>query len=99
MNGQQPQQRQINIKIEDAILKGAYANAMAVSHSKEEFVLDFMDIYPWQKAGIVTARVITSPGHAKRILTALQENVKKYEEKFGKIEVAKEPEGIGFKTA
>lgn len=99
MNGQQPQQQQINIKIEDAILKGAYANAMAVSHSKEEFVLDFLNIYPWQKAGIVTARVITSPGHAKRILSALQENIKKYEEKFGKIEIAKEPEGIGFKTA
>lgn len=97
MNGQ-PQQQQINIKIEDAVLKGAYANAMAVSHSKEEFVLDFMNIFPWQRAGIVTARVITSPGHMKRICKALEENLKKYEEKFGKIEVAKEPEGVGFKT-
>ena len=98
MNGQPPNQ-QINIKIEDAVLKGAYTNAMAVSHSKEEFVLDFMNIYPWQKAGIVTARVITSPGHMKRIYKALEENIKKYEQKFGKIEEAKEPEGIGFKTA
>ena len=100
MNGQQPQQQQqINIKIEDAVLKGAYANAMAVSHSKEEFVLDFLNIYPWQKAGIVSARVITSPGHMKRIVKALTENLKKYEDKFGKIEEAKAPEGIGFKTA
>lgn len=98
MNGQQ-QGQQINIKIDDQILKGAYTNAMAVSHSKEEFVLDFMNIYPWQKAGIVTARVITSPGHMKRIYKALEENIKKYEQKFGKIEEAKEPEGIGFKTA
>ena len=99
MNGQPPPQQQINIKIEDAVMKGAYANAMAVSHSKEEFVLDFLNIYPWQRAGIVTSRVITSPGHMKRIVNALTENLKKYEEKFGKIEVAKEPEGIGFKTA
>jgi len=97
MNNQQ-QGQQINIKIEDSILKGAYANAMAVSHSKEEFVLDFMNIYPWQRAGIVTARVITSPGHMKRIYKALEENIKKYEQKFGKIEEAKEPEGVGFKT-
>jgi len=98
MNGQQPQQQKINIKIDDSVMKGSYANAMGISHSKEEFVLDFMNIYPWQRAGIVTSRVITSPGHMKRIFKALEENIKKYEQKFGKIEEAKGPEGIGFKT-
>ncbi len=103
MNGQQPQQpgqpgQQINIKIDDAILKGAYANAMGVSHAKEEFVLDFMNIYPWQKTGVVSARVITSPGHVKRIYKALDENIKKYEKQFGKIEEAQAPSAgeIGF---
>ncbi|MFA5135186.1 MAG: DUF3467 domain-containing protein [Patescibacteria group bacterium] len=103
MNGQQPPQgqQQLNIKIDDATLKGVYTNAMGVSHSKEEFVLDFMNLYPWQRAGVVSARVITSPGHVKRIFKALEENIKKYEGKFGKIEVAKAPsaEDIGFKTA
>ena len=98
MNGQPPNQ-QINIKIEDAVMKGVYANAMGVAHTKEEFVIDFMNIYPYQRAGMVTARVITSPGHMKRIYKALEENIKKYEQQFGKIEVAKGPEGIGFKTA
>jgi hypothetical protein len=91
--------QQINIKIEDPIMKGVYANAMGVSHSKEEFVVDFMNIFPYQHAGIVTARVITSPGHMKRIYKALEENLKKYEQQFGNIEEAKEPSGIGFKTA
>ena len=102
MNGQQPQSnQQVNIKIDDSTLKGAYTNAMGVSHSKEEFVLDFMNIYPWQRTGVVNARVITSPGHVKRIYRALEENIKKYEDKFGKIEEAKSPaaEGIGFKTS
>lgn len=99
MDNQQPPGQQINIKIEDAIMKGVYANAMGVSHTKEEFVVDFMNIYPYQRAGIVTARVITSPGHIKRIYKALEENIKKYEQNFGKIEEAKEPSGIGFKTA
>ncbi len=101
MNGQQPQGQQINIKIDDTTMKGVHANAMGVSHAKEEFVLDFMNIYPWQRTGVVTARVITSPGHIKRIYKALEENIKKYEDKFGKIEEAKAPssEGMGFKTA
>ncbi len=102
MNGQNPQpnQQQINIKMDDKVLKGVYANAMGISHSKEEFVLDFLNIYPWQRTGVVTSRVITSPGHIKRIFKALEENIKKYEKKFGKIEEAKAPaaEEIGFKA-
>ena len=99
MNGQPSQPQQINIIIEDAVLKGAYANAMGVSHSKEEFTIDFMNIYPAQRAGIVTARVITSPGHGKRIMKALEENIKKYEQRFGKIEEASAPsEDFGFKA-
>jgi hypothetical protein len=34
------------------------------------------------------SRVITSPEHAKRILRALQENLRRYEESFGTIEEA-----------
>lgn len=80
-------------------MKGVYTNNMLVSHSKEEFVLDFMNVYPLQNAGIVSARVITSPGHAKRILGALKENIEKYEKSFGTIEVAKAPaqNEIGFR--
>jgi hypothetical protein len=38
-----------------------------------------------------------SPGHVKRVISALQENMKRYEEKFGKIKEAETPEGnIGF---
>lgn len=103
MNGQpqtQPNQQQINIKIDDVTMKGAYSNAMGVSHSKEEFVLDFMNIYAHQRSGIVSARVITSPGHMKRIYKALEENIKKYEDRFGKIEEAAAPGAgdIGFRT-
>ncbi|MFA6098716.1 MAG: DUF3467 domain-containing protein [Patescibacteria group bacterium] len=99
MNGQDQSQK-INIKIDDDTLKGVYANAMGISHSKEEFVLDFMNIYPWQRAGVVTSRVITSPGHMKRIYKALEDNLKKYEQKFGKIAEADSPSAdVGFKTA
>ncbi len=79
----------IKIKITDEILKGVYANNMMVAHTREEFVLDFINIFP--PGGIVNARVIISPGHTKRIIAALQDNLKKYEDKFGEIKKAPEP--------
>jgi hypothetical protein len=64
---------------------------MVVTHTKEEFILDFLMVVP--PAGTVTARVIVSPGHMKRILVALQENISKYENAFGTIQIAEEPKG------
>ncbi|MFZ3099685.1 MAG: DUF3467 domain-containing protein [Minisyncoccales bacterium] len=92
---QQPNQPQLQIKVRDEELKGAYSNLMQILHTKEEFVLDFFLNAPPQ--GILASRMIVSPGHAKRIAAALAENIKKYEEKFGKIEGSEAPEGkIGF---
>ena len=104
MNNQQPQAgqgqpKQMQIKISDEVLKGSYANAMQIMHSKEEFVLDFLNLSPHMGAGVVTARVIMSPGHLKRVIAALADNLKKYEDQFGKIEQAKDLSSeIGFKA-
>ena len=92
---QQPQQIQIKAKEDD--LKGVYSNAMQVSHSREEFVLDFLNLVASQ--GTLNARIITSPGHLKRIAKALQENIQKYENAFGKIKEAAAPQNeVGFKA-
>lgn len=89
------EQKQIKIKVKDEDLKGNYSNSMMVFHTKEEFFLDFFNIFPPQ--GILAARVIMSPSHFKRMLKALEENMGKYEDKFGKVEEAKEPDAfIGF---
>lgn len=75
---------------------GVYANAMAVTHAKEEFLMDFIMMAP--QGSTVTSRVIISPGHLKRIIAALQENMEKYEKSYGKITVTKEPNNsIEFK--
>jgi len=92
MESNQPQQ--INIKITDEILEGRYANMMQVMHTKEEFILDFANVVPPQ--GIMTARVITSPGHMKRIIKALQENLERYEKSFGPVNEAEAPKGMPF---
>ncbi len=76
---------------------GVYANNMVVAHSKEEFILDFMLVAP--PSGVVNARVIMSPGHVKRVIAALAQNLQHYEEKFGGIEEAVEPKNpFGFQA-
>lgn len=79
----------IEVRYPEAIQAGTYANSMMVSHTKEEFIIDFMVIA--QPASSVTARVIVSPGHMKRMISALQENLANYEKTFGSIEKAEEP--------
>ncbi|GMR03227.1 MAG: DUF3467 domain-containing protein [Thermodesulfovibrionia bacterium] len=87
--------REIKVNFPANLQAGVYANSMLVAHTREEFAMDFSFITP--PAGTVVSRIITSPGHIKRIISALQDNVKKYEIKFGTIMHAEEPKGnIGF---
>ena len=79
----------MRVKITDEILRGVYANQMVVTHTREEFLLDFVNAFPPE--GIVNARIIISPGHLKRVIRALAENVRKYEEHHGEIREAAEP--------
>jgi len=83
----------IKIKATDDVLKGTYANNVLISHTGGEFLLDFMMLFPPQ--GILGARVIVSPGHAKRMVKALQENIARYEQKFGTILEAEIPKADG----
>jgi hypothetical protein len=84
---------QINIKIGDEEQKGRYSNLLRIAHSREEFILDFINLVPPQ--GVVTARVVTSPGHLKRIVRALQENLERYEAAYGTIQEATDPAPAG----
>jgi len=96
MANQEGRPREIQIKAADEDLKGRYCNTMFVAHTKEEFIMDFLLIS--QPQGELVSRVITSPGHMKRIYKALEENIRLYEEKFGSIEESEGPnQNIGFK--
>ena len=44
--GQQGQNNQIQIKASDEKMKGEYSNVLQILHTKEEFVLDFLNIFP-----------------------------------------------------
>ena len=89
---QNPQQPvQVQIEIDDATAQGTYANLALLSHTETEFILDFIFIQPQAPKAKVRARVLSSPAHTKRLLAALQENIQRYEEKFGPIKTAGDP--------
>lgn len=91
------QSTQIQIKATDEKLRGEYSNMMQILHTKEEFVLDFLNIFP--PTGTLNARIILSPGHLKRMQKAIEENLQKYETQFGKIEASAAPKSsIGFQA-
>ncbi len=81
----------VEIKISDDELKGRYSNLLRITHTREEFILDFINLVPPQ--GMVVARIATSPGHLKRIIAALQQNLVRYETAFGTVAEAPEPMG------
>jgi len=84
------------IKIADNIPGAEYANAMQVNHNKDEFQMMFLNILGI--SGRVTGKMITSPGHFKRMIAAMSENLKKYEERYGEVEKSADLEKeIGFK--
>ena len=92
-------QRQVPIKISDDVMKGFYTNNMFTSFTSEEFVMDFVSMLAAPNQGVVGAKIITSPGHMKRIVNALQTTVKKYEDQYGEIKAADAPQtntGLGF---
>lgn len=93
----QSKHKEISIKATDEKMKGEYANVMQVLHTKEEFVLDFLNVFP--PTGTLNARIIVSPGHFKRMLTAMTENLAKYETKFGSVAPSEAPSNkIGFEA-
>lgn len=89
----------INLDFEKADTK--YVNLAILSHSQAEFIIDFARILPGMVKPEVQERIIMTPIHAKLLLNALSENVKKYEEKFGNISIptgVEERMGMGFKS-
>lgn len=91
-------ENKIQIKVDNEIAKGRYANSLEVKSNKEEFCLDFFNVFP--PVGAMTARIMMSPGHMKRVVNLLQRTMEDYEKKHGKIEEAqgKSKADFGFKV-
>lgn len=95
--GQGP--RQINVEIPPD-LEAVYSNFVLLTHSPSEVVLDFARLLPRTPKAKVHARIIMTPMNAKLLHQALEENLTKFEERFGEIKLTEpsfdEPRPMGF---
>jgi hypothetical protein len=82
---------QLQIEIDQATANGTFINMAMVNHTDTEFTLDLIYLQPQAPKAVVRARAITTPKHMKRLLHALQENIAKYEARFGVIDLGDAP--------
>jgi hypothetical protein len=78
----------LQIEIDENVARGTYTNLALITHSETELLIDFLFLQPQTPKTKVLTRIITSPVHAKRFLAALQDNIAKYESRFGPIHAA-----------
>ncbi|MDR1762686.1 MAG: DUF3467 domain-containing protein [Dysgonamonadaceae bacterium] len=85
-------QNNLEIELPDEVAQGTYSNLAIIAHSSSEFVVDFVRMMPGIPKAKVKSRIILTPEHAKRLMMALIDNIKKYESQNGEIKL----QGIGF---
>lgn len=81
---------ELKISLDENTAQGIYSNLAVISHSPSEFVIDFVRIVPGIKNAKVHSRIIMTPEHAKRLMRALEDNIRKYESQNGEINLPEE---------
>lgn len=101
MENQETNDGQLKIELTPEVAEGTYSNLAIITHSSAEVVLDFIRVLPGVAKANVKSRIVLAPEHAKRLLFALQDNIMKYEQNFGKINLPGSPEQMpeGGRTA
>ena len=89
----QKNNNQLQIELKDDVAQGTYANLAIITHSSSEFIVDFVRVMPGLPKAGVQSRIVLTPEHAKRLMYALQENVRKFEHQFGPIRMPEEMNG------
>lgn len=84
---EQKKVNQLRIEIPEDKSEGNYSNFTVISHSGAEFVIDFARVMPGAPKAKVQSRIIMTPIHAKTLFYTLQDNIKKFESKFGEIKL------------
>jgi hypothetical protein len=83
-------QRQIRLEM-PANLVAQYANAVVVTHTQNEVVLDFVQVMPNDPRAKIQSRVVMTPTNAKLFLKALGDNLQRFEANHGEIKVPPRP--------
>jgi len=83
--------RSLNIELKPEQAEGIYANFVLIGHTPSEFILDFARILHGQPKAKIMSRILMAPENAVRLKKTLEENIKKFEERYGKIELKEKP--------
>ena len=84
-NPNKPKEVKLDIELSEDIAEGIYSNLAIINHSASEFVIDYIALMPGRPKAKVKSRIILTPQHAKRLLKALADNIKKFEKAHGEI--------------
>ena len=86
-----PNQRNLKIELPDNENIINYSNFVIISHSQEEFIIDFARIMPGKEEAKVVSRIIMTPKNAKNFLVAMNNNISGFEKQFGEIILPQNP--------
>lgn len=85
---------QLNIELSEEVAEGIYSNLAIITHSNQEFVVDFIKMMPGIPKAKVKARIVLTPQHMKRFMRAVIDNVKRFEQSHGEIDEGEPIQGI-----
>lgn len=83
----------LSIELTEEMAEGIYSNLAIITHSNSEFVIDFVKVMPGVPKAKVKSRIVLTPQHAKRLLSAIADNIQKFEAVHGTI---KQTEGMSI---
>lgn len=81
----------LNIELPEDIAEGQYSNLAIIAHNQSEFIVDFVRMVPNVPKAKVKSRIILTPQHAKRLMRALADNLKRFEKQYGPISEPETP--------
>ena len=85
MANQPENKNQLQIQLRPEIADGKYSNLAMIGHTPNDFLIDFIFAAPGMPQAPVVSRIIMTPENAKKLMLALNDNIKKYENQFGEI--------------
>ncbi|GJQ30364.1 MAG: hypothetical protein HBSAPP03_22480 [Phycisphaerae bacterium] len=98
----QPQQQQVQLRIDESKMGTTYANTIRTSTTNDEVVLDFGMNLPMPGQNneptllfSVGSRVVMNWAGAKRLAISLGQVVRQFEERNGEINLGQRPSGGG----
>lgn len=89
-NMDEQKQNQLEIDLSHDVAQGTYANLAIIAHSTSEFIIDFVRLMPGVPKPEVKSRIILTPENTKRLMLALQDNIRKFEQDNGVIRLSQE---------